>query len=345
MPSHITHHLFARRVLKGAMRENEFRKTIEKFDPYINFGAQGPDIFLHNRKRSPAAFKYGTSLHKKGYGTFCGNLLRGEAKINAENIINESFVYVLAFISHGILDRYTHPFINYFSGWVVQGERESLRYFRLHPFFERIIDVLILKEMEGTTICDYDFFNSIFLGENIPNVLLTLLSEGIKATYSVKDQHDIVTRVKNGYWDAIDLYRFTNPKDQEMKQLAYRREKTGESRKRILALFHPCELPRNIDFLNNTHKLWRSPFPPYAEQRDSFMDMFTMALQDATTLVHEVIVARERGLSCEDEIARTLGDENLSDGKREGISPANYSAPLPLEGVLQEIYKKLEAQD
>ncbi len=342
MPSHITHHLFARSAIKGAVSKNEFQEIQKTLDPYISFGAQGPDIFLHNRKRSPSALKYGISLHKRGYATFCANLLRLQDNTDTGHLLNSTLIYTLAFISHGILDRYAHPFINYFSGWVVQGQTESLRYLRLHPFFERIIDVLLLEKIEHKKACEYDFFNSISLGKDIPAALLTLLTKGIESTYYEKEHVDLENRLKNAYWDAMDFYRFTNPIDVSMKQLAYKREKNGESTKRILALFHPCELPEEIDFLNKKRNSWRSPFPPHKERKDSFIDSYERALDEATSLIKDVVHARKEGRGFGDDVARSMGDENLSDGTKEGVSTASCSSPLPLEHILKTIYDTLE---
>ena len=83
-----------------------------------------------------------------------------------------------------MLDRVTHPFINYFSGWVVPDRPDSEQYYHCHAFLERIIDVFVLRIRKRQTISDYDFFSHVDCGEPMPKEITEAISFGIVRTFT-----------------------------------------------------------------------------------------------------------------------------------------------------------------
>ncbi|MDR0641255.1 MAG: zinc dependent phospholipase C family protein [Treponema sp.] len=152
MPSQILHTLFGEDLISAM-----YRSLVPRFGPAADkalekirgscrtafaLGCQGPDIFYHSQGRRPVGLEYGTLLHRRGAGVFTAGLLKmglpgpapdGEDIRRRERGIDALGAYALGFMTHAILDRAAHPYIIYKSDH--------------HAFFERIIDVLMLRDL------------------------------------------------------------------------------------------------------------------------------------------------------------------------------------------------------
>lgn len=337
MPAHITHELFAEEAFKHAF-DDATLGSLSSHRPCWVFGAQGPDFFLHNQRTSPTGLVFGRLLHNEGYGTFVGRL------IEAANALNEAEgsclgAFVLGFVTHAVLDRITHPYINYFSGWVDRRDPESVRYTNCHPFLERIIDVLLLHLRRNTRISDYDFLSRVDLGDELPGPLREAVVQALEHTFrEYEGQDDLALRVRNAYADTIGFYRFTNPPARE--HLAYAVERDGggaDPTRRLLALFHPDGLPE-LDYLNGARKAWNHPGDSKEIHHESFVDLFEAAIE-RTTAPLESALAALRGEGTMNGVERAVGNENLSDGKpRKAKRRLTNVSPLPLDEVLATLY-------
>ena len=67
MPSQLAHMLLAEEACGLAFGSpSAFRDA--PAHPFLVLGAQGPDIFYHNRRRKPSGLHFGALIHRKGYG-------------------------------------------------------------------------------------------------------------------------------------------------------------------------------------------------------------------------------------------------------------------------------------
>ncbi|RKX78647.1 MAG: hypothetical protein DRP87_05630 [Spirochaetes bacterium] len=338
MPAHITHQIFAEEVIKKAFprKGEEFYKDHEKL---ISFAAQGPDIFYHNRKSRPYCFKYGKIVHSSGYGTLVGYMIRYALSLG-KTWNSDMGAFIIGFSTHAILDRKTHPFIIYFSGWVEPGRKATRKFYRCHPFFERVLDVLTLKRRKGVEVKNYNFFSYMkgrFLETEIPELLLFSLQN----TYpDLKNPAINMHCLKNVYSDALRFYKLTDPTTTESQIRAYNRE-GKKPPVRLLSLFHPHDLPRNIDFLNLSLKEWKNPFDENEKHTDSFDNLFDQSLEEAAVVAVMVKETMEGKISV-DRVVEHIGDSNLSDGKAAAGRQPSFSDPLPLWELMELNYHYLE---
>jgi hypothetical protein len=114
MPSHFMHLIFAEEAVSRALGD-EATTILRTHGNLLRFAAQGPDIFYHNQRTMPTGLRYGVALHKHGYGTMVGELVR-EARRLGMGPTTELGAFTLGFATHAILDRYTHPYIIHFAG-------------------------------------------------------------------------------------------------------------------------------------------------------------------------------------------------------------------------------------
>lgn len=340
MPSQIAHYLFAEEVLKKSLAE-EGKRLIDAFPELIAWGAQGPDIFYHNQRSRPGAFKYGRILHRGGYATLLYHMLSFCFTENRkQNDAAAAFLY--AFFTHAVLDRYTHPFIIYFSGWREPGEEHTYELYRMHAFFERIIDLCLSA---GPA---FDFFSRIKGIERKFSFLQRILISSIRKTYTELNKPDLdEERFCNACRDALFFYKATNCPDRENIRYAYERDKARHFNRKILALYYPRYYDKNVDYLNEKHAEWEDPFYPGKKTGKSFRDLYAEAAEKAVTVIRylqKCVSSGEYSDIEERDIAEIAGNGNLSNGElKKNLSPRT-AAPLPLYEQLAREYCGVEKE-
>jgi hypothetical protein len=299
-------------------------KTREQIfnDCYGSFllGCQGPDIFYHNRRRKPVAIEYGSLLHRRRCGFFSVCLLKN-GHLNSQHT-----AYALGFMTHAILDRTCHPYIIYHC------DRDY------HPFFERIIDVLMLKELRGLDPASWDREKKLAnICESPPQGLKELIAASLAEVFPEKVNRDkhLAHRIDNAFADCSRFYSMTSPSKTTAADYS------GITR-RSLNYIYPENLPGDIDFLNLNHKPWRYPYIPTTDQAlddtRSFLDVYHDAVKTAVdSLAPCVILYLECGIFPVPAAAEKIGNNSLSIQDEDGRPCApNLTDPLPLVDVLNQ---------
>ncbi|MDR2617269.1 MAG: zinc dependent phospholipase C family protein [Treponema sp.] len=355
MPSQILHTLFGEDVIAeiyrriapmfGIVAGKALEKILVSHKKVFVLGCQGPDIFYHSQKRRPVGLEYGTLLHRRGAGIFTAGLLKmglpdpppDEEDIRMhrrEKGINALGVYALGFMTHAVLDRMAHPYIVYKSGYVSPSNPETLRYAKAHAFFERIIDVLMLKKLRRQEV---SFWDQELLAEiclDPPLGLKELLARALVLSFPERAGKDgqLGRRIENAFADCADFYLFTAPGKTAL---------TGTAKgipHVALAYVYPENLGDDIDFLNLDHKTWYYPTHQGAADRRSFPEVYSEAVEAAVVSLCPVIIRYLRtGIFPIKEAAQAIGNGGLSivDENGKPCAPTR-SEPLPLDLVLEQ---------
>jgi len=332
MPSHLTHSLFAEEVITSVLGFDYYSRLIKP----IAFGAQGPDFFYHNRRTKPSCVMIGAMVHKKQFGSLAANM--AELIISKGRDINSTEgAYLAAFTTHAILDRKLHPYINYRAGW-------GPDYPNCHPFLERIIDVLMLREKKETTPNEIDFYNTVFFGDALPGWLKQLLRDSLLETYPVlQESRNLGIRFENAYTDAMGFYRWIDKVTPEFLRSALKHEKEYPHGRRWLALIHPpFPLPEEIDFMNREHRQWFNPCDKTITDTASGYQLYEDALYEGRKVVEAAVYVLSRTTPPE-ELESVIGNENLSD-EFEGSCRKQFCDPLPLTDVLDFLYREIKTK-
>lgn len=346
MPSQLTHLVFAVESIR-----NTFERPLVSLDsPFLGFGAQGPDIFYHNRRRKPSGLEYGALLHRRGYGTAVAALVRYalEKRIALDS---DYGAYVAAFATHAPLDRTVHPFVNYFAGWgmhsgaaqpgAAQVDRASDQRalpFQLHAYFERVLDRLLLQRWWDRAPETFDFVAAFRCGETLPATVEEGLAAALAAVTdrAAADPH-IRARLHNAYLDSLGFYRSTNLVDAGRMRALLRRVDDPRQLARWLSLIHPLQLPAEIDFANERHGRWYHPCGAAEQRTDSFWDLLAVAMRAACDILRALDRAWH-GVIEPEELVEIVGEQNLSDGRHVGRPCRKRRCdPLPLAQLLRSI--------
>jgi len=351
MPSQILHVLFGEDLLAALYPAPEGGGP--KWDGACRgafaLGCQGPDVFYHGRSTRPFALEYGGLLHRRGYGTFCARLLEAALPAAGRPETNALEAYALGFLSHAALDRHCHPYIVYKSAPTRNadsGNRAEASLF--HPFFERILDVLMLRELRRREAEDW---NQGLLAEtcaNPPPGLRELIVRAMVAAFPEKAAGDekLAERVAAAFADSARFYALTDPAKTRTETLNL----PAPLSRRFLSVVYPVglsagvptpDVPGNVDFLNAGREPWYYPYrPPTGANPEpdtrSFPEVYADALKAAAKAVRPCVIRNpETGSLHFETVERNIGNEGLSILNEEGKPCApNLSAPLPLGAVL-----------
>jgi hypothetical protein len=347
MPSQILHTLFGEDIIAGlhsrfgADRSLELliKKIHDKGEPRYRgafiLGCQGPDIFYHNRRTRPVALEYGSLLHRRDYGIFCAQLLA--MTLNREKDINEMTIYAVGFLTHAALDRCCHPYIVYKS---TDGKNRMN-----HPFFERVLDVLMLKELRGQEVSSWDQGLLEKTCESPPPGLKEILAHTLSAAFPDKAGCDckLGQRIDNTFIDCARFYRLTAPAETSITHNNKQGSSLAPFGFQALAYIFPEQLPAEIDFLNLNHNPWRYPDIPPDDKTPkddcrSFLQIYADTVETTiNTLAPCITQYLDSSFFPTAETACTIGNCGLSILNEEGKPCApNTSDPFPLDEVLRE---------
>lgn len=337
MPAHFTHALFAEEALTRSLGD-QGRNLLAAHGTFFRFGAQGPDFFYHNQRTMPTGLRYGVVMHKAGYGTFVESLVREALRLHAAPA-SELSAYILGFATHAPLDRRTHPFIGYFSGWVDPQKPETKRLTNCHAFLERLIDVAVLGERFSMKPMEYDFLPLVRCGKSLPYAVVKAIVKGMNATYpSMRYKSRDRKRVENAYHDTMFFYTLTNHTNPLLPRLVFKRDRKDGFREKRLALVHPQQVPEGLDVLNLKKASWCHPCDDTVVSNATFLELYELALLDAAHSLADIFSVLS-GRAPLDGLGGRIGNQSLDTG-REPCVPVHCS-PLPLPEILDEMYRSL----
>ncbi len=294
MPSQLAHLFFALDALKTGLPEDAF-KALTAHKAALGIGAQGPDLFLHNRRTKPSGLRYGTRLHRAGYGSVLAEAAL-EAAAGGASPLGETAAYLYAFATHAALDRYLHPYINYHAGRRERGRPETAHLAPMHAYLERLIDTALLSARLGVPPSDSRIHAYFDLGSQLPRPIASALAVAFQAVIPSAARDDLLhERIANGYRDARGYYAWAHRDLVGARREAALSAGTQAERIRRLAILHPETVPLGLDVLNLHRRAWRDPCRAGRRRRnESVLQLYAEALAQAAPVVRAVFGMLER---------------------------------------------------
>jgi hypothetical protein len=292
-----------------------------------------------------------------------------------EKGINALGAYALGFMTHAFLDRFCHPYIVYKSvalpplkgqgtpvlaaGPALRGappapsagvegrgslpeksQAESLGR-HAHPFFERIIDVLMLALLRGRAVSSWDQEAALAdICDRPPLGLKELLARSLKASFPERAGNDpkLALRMDNTFADAAHFYRATSPAKTSRRSGPGTRQSEDQIEGPGLFYIYPEEVPMDIDYLNLRRSAWYYPAGEEREDSRSFPEIYAQAIKAAADSLSVFIIQYlEKGFFPIKEAAQSIGNSGLSVQDENGKPCAvTRTCPLPLEKVVEQ---------
>lgn len=290
MPAHISHLLFAEDALREATADAEV--VLEDAGNLFRLGAQGPDLFYHNQRTRPLALRYGSLIHRRGFGTLVAHMARtviaGAQRTGRVDVQQAAFL--AGFATHADLDRHAHPYIICRAGWVRHAEPSTQRYRRCHPLLERLLDVVALRARRGQELAEFEFLANVSCGEILPYPTLKMLVKGINDAYpaaSYKSRNR--RRIENAYSDSMRFYTLTDHRDGHLRERALAVDRREGYRHRRSAVFHFATAGAELDPANLRRRPWPHPCDPTVLSERSYVDLMAEAQQDVVPKLRRLL--------------------------------------------------------
>ena len=291
MPAHISHLLFAEDALREATPDAE--ALLEEAGNLFRLGAQGPDLFYHGQRKRPSALRYGSLIHRRGFGTLIAHMARTViAAAQRDGCVDlQQAAFLAGFATHADLDRRAHPYIICRAGWVRHGEPSTQRYRRCHALLERLLDVVALRARRGVELAEFEFLANVTCGGSLPYATLKMVVKGIDdafptASYRSRNRR----RIENAYADSMRFYTLTDHRDSRMRARAVAVDRQEGYRQRRSAVFHFAAAGADLDPGNLRRRPWPHPCDPAVVSDHSYVDLMAAAQRDVVPKLRRLLV-------------------------------------------------------
>ncbi len=348
MASQLSHIFAGTQALKRALPDKQAALLAEAGSSF-NLGCQGPDIFYHNQRTRPLSIYYGSLLHKHSIGIFIAALAKNMILAHANA---ESMAFLLGFATHAALDRKTHPYIVYHSGWYDPAKPETGIYKGAHIFLERILDILLWEKTSAQAIADFRQTELLLPGEPIHPILEEALALALRTSYPRRAAKDdqLLQRIRNGFLDSAHIFALTDPS--RMQTIVTRPFAFYEQGAHSIAMLYPLNVARDVDWANSGHRLWQHPCEPERCSSASYFDLVEDAIDSAVpplAVLGELLFKPSESEAALDkkllELSALIGQESLNIGDDRGVQKAPlWSRPLPLFPLMKQIHDKILAE-
>ncbi|MGP0586164.1 zinc dependent phospholipase C family protein [Paenibacillus timonensis] len=284
-------------------------------------GCQGPDVLLFHgflsRSNSSQAVRLGNLMHSRSCGSVLVDVFAHSLTL-PEPDRSDALLYFLGFLTHHLLDRNLHPYINWSAGY------KGLD----HQRFEIALDAAFLWKLKQLDVSRHPSWKEIDLEAGLPLHIRRVLHETCLAHYPEMDNLPF-TSWQAAYRDMRFAFRLLNDPKGWKKRL---------TPKPIRGLFYPpapsVSIPSAPDYLNERHARWRHSAVLSEVRTESVWELWEQALADGGRVLGDLAewlneeipdaAARRR-----EQFRQTLGDRSYDTGKECVSNLVNrYAEPI-----------------
>ncbi|UOQ46514.1 zinc dependent phospholipase C family protein [Halobacillus salinarum] len=262
LPNVWTHCLFA----EDLCRELKENHLVETSSGALNFGAQGPDPFFYHNfwpfKADQGVSEIGMKLHTEKCGPFLLDMIE-----NGKNAKNQQQAFILGYISHHMLDRNTHPYIHYHSGY--EGNK--------HQELEVIIDTCMLERLRGLKSWKNPVYQKLSLQDSSHSIL-SMLRSLILSHFPGLDSRLNGDYIKKSYQDMRLAQRIL------FDPVGWKNRLLGS----FVSSYSHQPLKDRKDYLNDTKRTWKHS-ATLQESNQSFIELYEKAFSETAALWRSIL--------------------------------------------------------
>ncbi|HOX18828.1 MAG TPA: zinc dependent phospholipase C family protein [Spirochaetales bacterium] len=349
MASQITHALAGEAALDAASKASALPAPGSELGAFFRLGCQGPDLFYHGQRSRPVSISLGTLVHRRGFGRLARELV-ADALRAPEPAWG---AFVLGFLTHAAVDRWSHPFIVWFSGWHDPSRPETARYLGCHAFLERALDAALLERRLAIEPRGWSIAERLLPPGGVPRHFAVRLAAALRGAYPERLASDelLERRVANAFIDSEGFYRFTDPAAVSLSEaaLAPWASLDPEAGRRAVAVLYPEGGLGDLDIANRRRLPWAHPCDPARVDARDWFQLVEAAEEEAAGILalalEAVEAARsgapERELAARlDKLEREAGNGTLNVGDSGGKAARPVAcAPLPLPELMEAEFR------
>ncbi|MBM6616834.1 zinc dependent phospholipase C family protein [Bacillus suaedaesalsae] len=305
MPNVWTHILFGEKVAKAAGLEVFARD----YKPFYQLGTQGPDPFFYHNFfpwQSKPVGVIGSKIHYEKCGSFLSKMIQ-YGLLNKDRKLQ---AYIAGFVTHHLLDRHTHPYINYRSG--NEGNR--------HQRLEIIIDTLLMKRWKNIDTYKMQVHKEIYVGKTLYDPISHMLTELIEDTFPTEAREMPAGYVNQSYQHMV-------------RALQILHDPYGWKNRLLKNKVSPFSYQKYVDekdYLNEKETRWLHPTDEQEASVESFLTLFEKAEKEGyqiLSLIKEYWTTGENQLLS--QLEEKIGNISYDTGKDCSLGLENkYFEPI-----------------
>ena len=308
MPSIVTHHYFAKDVLKKLPKEiqNTISPSIETY--YIF--AQSFDNLFYYKFFTPWKGKeireLGTKAQQIKVNLYFENILNFITN-NGQQKNTEILAHLYGSICHYCLDSTTHPFIIYEAGHISANKK----YRGNHEKAEVSIDAYIYKKKENKNLKSAKLAHTLLPKIKLSKELKELLDEVFDTTFQFQNIGQIY---EESFRTGNFILNFFVTDKTGIKKTLYHIKDTitpNSHRKYANLSFHVSKIDET--YLNLDHQKWHHPITNESHQ-ESFEELYNIALKTAINIIKEIHDYLNKKAKKKETILQTIGNKSYATG-------------------------------
>lgn len=279
MPSIVTHHYFAKDVLKNINNKEKIANKI------FYIFAQSFDNLFYYKFFTPWKGKkireLGSIAQRKNINFYFQNILDYITENDLEE--NQELIsYLYGSICHYVLDSYCHPFIIYYTG----DPKMNIKYRGMHEQMEVNIDAYIYEKKTEKKLKSASIADTLLPKIDFSNNLKKALDFVFKKTFNIQNVGQIYN--KSILTGNFILKHFVTDKSGLKKKLYTFKDfiMFKSKRKYQYLSFNVSKI--NYNYLNLQHHQWFYPANDQIIKNDSFEELYIKALNKATFIINNI---------------------------------------------------------
>ncbi|WP_405110298.1 zinc dependent phospholipase C family protein [Paenibacillus sp. FSL K6-1217] len=293
---------------------------LEQQQRLYNLGCQGPDFLLYHSflpwSKDAGALHLGDQMHTRSCGPVLVDFWEAARTLEGTEAA-QAQLYFLGFLTHHLLDRNLHPYINWKAGYK----------YHAHQRFEIDLDTLFMSRLRKFNTWKNPAWSLIDAGSRLPGPVHRILH-----TTALKHYPEAMARLPEEIWqtsyrDMVLAQRCLYDPKGWKKAITW-----GRTRRLFSRNLNARE--EQLDYLNERHSEWRHP-ALYSEVRtESVWELWETALTEGRTVIGALAdwldstdpAAARRKL---EQFAQVLGNRSYDTGKDCSMNLQNqYAEPI-----------------
>ncbi|MBT2293332.1 zinc dependent phospholipase C family protein [Paenibacillus albidus] len=271
MPNIWMHLEFGQKLAEEFREQLPWLTGMERRRSLYLLGCQGPDFLLYHSflpwRHNLRAVHLGDLMHSRHCGPVLLSFWQRTLTLPASER-NDAQLYFLGFITHHLLDRNLHPYINWKAGYTG----------RNHQRFEIMLDTVFMNRLKGEDTWKKPAWKEINIGSGFPSSIQTILHETAGEWYPEVMAHFPCECWNEAYLDMVLAHKCLYDPKGWKKSLLW-----GGARRFFYQKLTPDD--EQLDYLNERHAQWRHSAMYSEIATDSVWDLWEQALDEGRLVI------------------------------------------------------------
>ncbi len=316
--------------------DEEHKKIISNNKQAYYLGTQGPDLFFYYLTRVfyNSTRPLGQKLHKERVGKFLSELVYQTKHIKNEKDREIATSYLLGYLSHYVMDAYTHPYVYYKAGFSTRKKfKLSPRNSWYHRTIENNIDDVLLEYFyDNANEHHHSIGEALILPEKYKQVYkyFKMPKSDIKVISSL-----LKTAILKTYDINIDSARINTAINQMLLTLTILEAKSSRHKKLIIlednVMFSEVDVERlkriqNLnckkDYFNFEHGSWSAPWDLDIKSESDFFELMHKAVYESVDIFGDILKYFDNQVSFND-LMDVIKNRSLAHGS-DCVEPIDF---------------------